>query len=151
VYFNLLINQWYCFDTFACFRIPCISLKFQEPTWTCMVSYYHLRSNVTPRRENRLIVYKFCSKRFEWTTWRFTCKTTMTINAKMIMPSSLLQVLTGCFRLVIATENKQCEHNLLTACERMFADLSQLVRFYVWTSTKVLLLHIINNRIWTSL
>jgi hypothetical protein len=54
----------------------------------------------------------------------------------MIMSSSLLQVLTACFRLVITTENKQCEHNLLTACEQMFADLSQLVRFYVWTSTK---------------
>jgi hypothetical protein len=41
------------------------------------------------------------------------------------MPSSLLQ----------QTGNKTCEHNLLTACEQtcnnLFADLLQLVRFYV--------------------
>ena len=41
------------------------------------------------------------------------------------MPSDLLQ----------QTGNKQCEDNLLTACEQtcnnLFTDLLQLVRFYV--------------------
>jgi hypothetical protein len=37
--------------------------------------------------------------------------------------------------LLKQTGNKQCEHNLLTACEqtcnKLFADLLQFVRFYV--------------------
>jgi hypothetical protein len=44
-------------------------------------------------------------------------------------------LLTACCRLVTTTGNKQCEDNLLTACEQicnnLFADLQQLVRFYV--------------------
>ena len=51
------------------------------------------------------------------------------------MPSSLLQVVNSLFKIVTTTGNKQCEHNLLTACEQtcnsLFADLLQLVRFYV--------------------
>jgi hypothetical protein len=53
----------------------------------------------------------------------------------LLMPSSLLQVeLTACYKLVATTGNKQCKHNLLTACEQtcnnLFADLLQAVRFY---------------------
>ena len=42
------------------------------------------------------------------------------------------KLLTACFKLVPAIWNKQCEHNLSTACEQncrvLFADLSQPVR-----------------------
>jgi hypothetical protein len=45
------------------------------------------------------------------------------------------KLLTACSKLVTTTGNKQCEQNLLTACEQtcnnLFADLSQYVRFYV--------------------
>ena len=54
---------------------------------------------------------------------------------RLIMPSSLLQVVNLVSNLLQQTGNKPCEHNLLTACEQtcnnLFADLLQLVRFYV--------------------
>jgi hypothetical protein len=47
--------------------------------------------------------------------------------ASLIMPSSLLEAVKACFKLVTTTGNKQCEHNLSTACEQIcnnwFADL----------------------------
>ena len=47
------------------------------------------------------------------------------------MPSILLQVVNSLFQ---QTGNKQCEHNLLTACEQTCNNLSayllQAVRFY---------------------
>jgi hypothetical protein len=41
------------------------------------------------------------------------------------MPSSLLQVLTACSKLVTTTGNKQCEDNLFTACEQICNNLFQ--------------------------
>jgi hypothetical protein len=52
-----------------------------------------------------------------------------TYMTSLIMPSSLLQavLITACSKLVTTTGNKQCEHNLSTACEQicnnLFADL----------------------------
>jgi hypothetical protein len=56
---------------------------------------------------------------------------------KAIKPVTSCQQLVS--NLLQQTGNKQCEHNLLTACEQtceqtcnnLFADLLQLVRFYV--------------------
>ena len=49
--------------------------------------------------------------------------------------SHLVASLPTSFKLVTTTGNKQCEHNLSTACEQicnnLFADLEQLVRFHV--------------------
>ena len=45
------------------------------------------------------------------------------------------RLITTCSRLVATTGNKQCEHILISAwqqpCYNLFADLEQLVRFYV--------------------
>jgi hypothetical protein len=81
-----------------------------------------------------------------------------------------IKLVTSCKQLVSnllqQTGNKQCEHNLLTACEQtcdsLFADLLQLVRFYVctWTwvfNTKIMSwLHFLDSSprsryIWSSL
>jgi hypothetical protein len=47
------------------------------------------------------------------------------------------KLLTACSKLVTTTGNKECEHNLSTTCEQissnLFADLQELVRFYVCT------------------
>ena len=55
---------------------------------------------------------------------------------RLIMPSSLLQVVNSLFQTCYnKLGTSMCENNLLTACEQtcnnLFADLLQLVRFYV--------------------
>ena len=58
------------------------------------------------------------------------------------------KLLTAFSKLVPTTGNKQCEHNLSTTCEQisrnLFAELQELVRFYVCILLKYILLKLIS-------
>ena len=62
----------------------------------------------------------------------------MTVSDSLEQPcnksDNAIKLVTSCQQLVTTTGNKQCEDNLLTACEQicnnLFADLLQAVRFY---------------------